>query len=295
MYNQMGSIGWLETVDSHSEMEIVFGDIRDRDICKTHSRGVDVVINFAALIGIPYSYQAPESYIQTNIFGTANIARAVLENDISHSIFLSTSEVYGSSQYSPMDESHPLSGQSPYSASKIGADALVRSFHDSFGLPATIVRPFNAYGPRQSSRAFIPSVISQILQGAKTVNVGDLSTTRDLTFVADTCKSILDLVYSSPKNAMPVNIGTGSETSMATVLSMVQEILGTKVAIKEQDERKRPEKSEVRRLICDNNLLASITGDTPSTDLMEGLEKTINWFKKDKNLEKYRDSSTYAI
>ena len=293
-YNSFNSWGWLETINNKKNLKIISGDIRDPGFCRNIVKGQDTVFNLAALIAIPYSYKAPHSYVDTNIKGTLNLCEAARDYNIKSFIQTSTSEVYGTAMYTPIDEKHPLQAQSPYSASKIGSDSVAMSFHYSFGLPVTIIRPFNAYGPRQSSRAIIPSIITQILSGKKTINLGDLSPTRDFTFVKDLCECIL--MVSENKNTVgkTINIGTGHEISIKHLVSEIKEIMASNVKIATQPERKRPKKSEVYRLCCDNTLLKKIINHSPQTSLKLGLSKTIEWFSDPANLNKYK-SEIYNI
>jgi NAD dependent epimerase/dehydratase len=294
LYNSFGDIGWLSEIGKPEGLEVVLGDIRDFQICEEIVDGVDGVFHLAALIGIPYSYTAVDSYIQTNVVGTSNICKALTKTSKSPLITMSTSEVYGSARQVPIDENHPLQAQSPYSATKIAADAIATSFHNSYDLPLTIARPFNTYGPRQSRRAFIPSVISQILNGSSEIKVGDTSTTRDLTFVKDTAQSLAKVMDSSSHNGDVYNIGTNNEHSIASIIEVIQEILESSLPLLQDSARIRPEKSEVVRLVCDNSKLLSLTGEAPSTDIRVGLGKTIDWMKANIASGSYSDSN-YAI
>jgi NAD dependent epimerase/dehydratase len=294
MYNSFGDTGWLRDLAPSSNLEVTLGDIRDLQVCEDIVQGVDGVFHLAALIGIPYSYSAVDSYIQTNVMGTSNICRALVKSSKSPIITMSTSEVYGTAKQVPINESHPLQAQSPYSASKIAADAMATSYHNAFGLPLTVARPFNTYGPRQSRRAFIPSVISQILNHASEIRVGDITTTRDLTFVQDTAKSLSNLMEDSNHNGEVFNIGTNNEHSIAAIIEMIQEILGTNLPLSQDPLRIRPEKSEVHRLVCDNTKLLALTGQSPATDIKEGLKLTTEWMKANISNKSYSDSN-YAI
>ena len=291
LYNSFGNIGWLSELGNPNDLEVVLGDIRDFQICEGLVDGIDGVFHLAALIGIPYSYTAIDSYIQTNVVGTSNICKALTKTSKSPLITLSTSEVYGSARQVPINENHPLQAQSPYSATKIAADAIATSFYNSYNLPLTIARPFNTYGPRQSRRAFIPSVISQILNGSSEIKVGDTSTTRDLTYVKDTAHCLANLMTMSPHNGDVYNIGTNNEHSIASVIEVIQELLGTSLPLLQESARIRPEKSEVVRLVCDNSKLFSLTGETPSTDIRFGLGKTIEWMKANITSGSYSDSN----
>lgn len=294
LYNSFGDTGWLRELGNSKDLEITLGDVRDFQICEEIVDGVDGVFHLAALIGIPYSYSAIDSYIQTNMQGTSNICKALSKNSNSPLITMSTSEVYGTARQVPIDENHPLQAQSPYSATKIAADAIATSFHNSFNLPLTIARPFNTYGPRQSRRAFIPSVISQILNNSPEIKVGDTSTTRDLTFVKDTAQSLAKLMSTSAHDGEVYNIGSNNEHSIADVIGLIQELLETNVPLVQDSSRIRPEKSEVQRLVCDNSKLLALTGEAPNTDIRSGLSKTINWMKENANNKSYSESN-YAI
>jgi NAD dependent epimerase/dehydratase len=287
-YNSFNSWGWLEEVDCRESIQVVSGDIRDANFCRHLSRDVDVVFHLAALIAIPYSYIAPESYVQTNVTGTLNVCQAAVENGVKRVIHTSTSEVYGTAQYVPIDERHPLQPQSPYSASKIGADAIAMSFANSFGLGLTIARPFNTYGPRQSARAVIPTVISQIATGQEQIKLGDVSPTRDFNYVADTCRGLLALARCDRAVGETVNIGSNSEISVRDTLHLIREIMGKDVDFVLDEQRLRPAKSEVFRLWCDNTRIREWTGYTPAYTLRRGLEKTIEWFTQPANLARYK-------
>lgn len=287
-YNSFNFWGWLDDSPVKERIEVVTGDIRDPHFCDRITKGIDTVFNLAALIAIPYSYEAPDSYVDTNIKGTLNICQAAMRNGSKRVIHTSTSEVYGTAQYVPIDEKHPLQPQSPYSATKIGADAMAMSFHNSFGLPVTIARPFNTYGPRQSARAVIPTVITQILSGQSKISVGDLTPTRDFNYVADTCAGFLALAESPKTIGEVVNIGSGTEISMGQTLQMIKELLNSEAKIVQEAERNRPAKSEVFRLCCDNTKMRELTGFSPKYDLKTGLEKTIQWFSEKENLKKYK-------
>jgi dTDP-glucose 4,6-dehydratase len=260
--------------------------------------GHDVVIHLAALIAIPYSYQAPRSYIETNVIGTMNVMEAARRVGVSRVVHTSTSEVYGTAQYVPINEKHPLVGQSPYSASKIGADQVAHSYWSSFGVPVTTVRPFNTYGPRQSQRAFIPSVIVQLLSGAESISLGSLSPTRDLTFVADTAEGFRAVAGGTGGLGEVFNMGSGFEISMGEIVEMLSEISGRKVAVREDPDRVRPENSEVERLWSDSSKLESAFGWKPShagrDGLYRGLEKTYAWFR-DNSSEAGYDAKRYVV
>ncbi len=287
-YNSFNFWGWLEDTDCLSDIEILNGDIRDPHYCKHITKDIDIIFHLAALIAIPYSYVAPDSYIDTNIKGTLNICQAALDNKIKRVIHTSTSEVYGSALYVPMDEKHPLQPQSPYSASKIGADMLAMSFYNAFNLPLTIARPFNTYGPRQSARAVIPTIITQIASGKKEIKLGDISPTRDFNYVEDTCRGFIELAKSDEAIGETVNIGSNYEISISDTLELIKKLMNSDVKFISEKQRKRPEKSEVQRLWCDNTKIENLTGFKPSLSLKDGLKKTIEWFEKEENLKKYK-------
>ncbi|MDZ4121839.1 MAG: NAD-dependent 4,6-dehydratase LegB [Candidatus Cloacimonadaceae bacterium] len=287
-YNSFNYWGWLEDIPEHTNLEIVCGDIRDPHFCNSICKDVDIVYHLAALIAIPFSYVAPDSYIDTNVKGTLNICQAALENGVKRIICTSTSEVYGTAQYVPIDEKHPLQPQSPYSASKIGADAIAMSFFNSFKLPLTIVRPFNTYGPRQSARAVIPTIITQIAAGVKEIKLGDISPTRDFSFVADTCRGFIELSDCDKAIGETVNIGSNFEISIKDTLQLIKEIMQSDVLFITDEQRIRPENSEVFRLWCDNSKIKNLTGFEPQYSIREGLEKTVEWFTKPENLAKYK-------
>lgn len=287
-YNSFNYWGWLEDIDCLKDVEVLNGDVRDPHYCKHITKGVDTVYHLAALIAIPYSYVAPDSYVDTNIKGTLNICQAALENGVGRIIHTSTSEVYGTAQYVPIDEKHPLQPQSPYSASKIGADAMAMSFFNAFDLPLTIARPFNTYGPRQSARAVIPTIITQIAAGKKQIKLGDVSPTRDFNYVADTCRGFLQLAHSEKAVGQTVNIGSNYEITVGDTLNLIKEIMGSDVEFITEEQRIRPGKSEVHRLWCDNTRIRDLTGFEPEYSIRKGLEATIEWFTKPGNLAKYK-------
>ncbi len=293
-YNSFNNWGWLEDVNCKAEIDILTGDIRDPFFCHEICKGVDIVFHLAALIAIPYSYIAPHSYVETNISGTLNICKAALQNNVTRLIHTSTSEVYGTAQYVPIDESHPLQAQSPYSASKIGADSMAMSFFNSFELPLTIARPFNTYGPRQSARAFIPTIISQIANNESQLSLGDTTPTRDLNFVLDTCKGFIELANSSLAVGEVVNIGSNYEISVGEVASLIKLEMESDIEIITDQKRIRPKKSEVTRLWCNNQKIKDLTNFKPEYDIASGLKKTIEWFKEPSNLLKYK-SDIYNI
>ncbi len=287
-YNSFNYWGWLEDVNCKNEIEVLNGDVRDPHYCKHITKNIDIVFHLAALIAIPYSYVAPDSYVDTNVKGTLNICQAALENGVKRVIHTSTSEVYGTAKYVPIDEKHPLQPQSPYSASKIGADAMAMSFFNAFDLPVTIARPFNTYGPRQSARAVIPTIISQIASGKKQIKLGDVYPTRDFNYVADTCRGFLELANSDNAIGEIVNIGSNFEISVGDTLKLIREIMASDVEFLIDDQRLRPGKSEVFRLWCDNSKIRELTGFKPAYDIRSGLKETINWFTLPENLAKYK-------
>lgn len=287
-YNSFNCWGWLEDIPTRNQVQVVTGDVRDSHFCMSLLRNIDVVFHLAALIPIPYSYRAPDSYVDTNVRGTLNLCQAALSNDVEKFIHTSTSEVYGSAQYVPIDEKHPLHAQSPYSASKIGADAIATSFYCSFQLPVVIARPFNTYGPRQSARAVIPTIISQIAAGAQEVRLGDLTTTRDFTFVDDTCRGLLAIGRLDSGFGDVFHIGSGRDISIADLFSLIARGMSSEVQIEIDPNRLRPVGSEVLHLRCDCQKLRDASGFEPDVALQEGLERTINWFKNPYNLRRYK-------
>ncbi|MFI0472259.1 NAD-dependent 4,6-dehydratase LegB [Halomonas sp. HMF6819] len=287
-YNSFNSWGWLEDTDCLDHVEVVSGDVRDPHFCKHLAQGVDTVFHLAALIAIPYSYVAPDSYVETNVKGTLNLCQAALDNGVTRMIHTSTSEVYGTAQYVPIDERHPLQPQSPYSASKIAADAMAMSFYNAFDLPVTVARPFNTYGPRQSARAVIPTIISQIASGMKQVKLGDVSPTRDFNYVEDTCQGFLALANCDVSIGETVNIASNYEISVGDTLDTIRELMDSDIEFIIDEQRLRPEKSEVFRLWGDNARLRELTGFTPQYGLREGLQKTIDWFSQPHQLAKYK-------
>jgi NAD dependent epimerase/dehydratase len=287
-YNSFNYWGWLEDIPANPNLEIVTGDIRDPHFVKSISKDTDLIFNLAALIAIPYSYIAPDSYVDTNIKGTLNICQAALENGGIRVIHTSTSEVYGTAQYVPIDEKHPKQPQSPYSATKIGADAMAMSFYNAFNLPVITARPFNTYGPRQSARAIIPAIITQIASGMKQIKLGNTRPTRDLNFVKDTCSGFIALAECDEAVGKEINISSNYEISMENVFHLISEIMNSEVEFITDQERIRPENSEVFRLWGDNSLLNSLTGFVPQYDIKKGLQITCEWFKNQENLAKYK-------
>jgi NAD dependent epimerase/dehydratase len=287
-YNSFNYWGWLEDLNCINDVEVVSGDVRDPHFCKHITKDIDTVFHLAALIAIPYSYVAPDSYVDTNVKGTLNICQATLDNGVKRVIHTSTSEVYGTAQYVPIDEKHPLQAQSPYSASKIAADAIALSYFNSFNLPLTIARPFNTYGPRQSARAVIPTIISQIANGKKQIKLGDVSPTRDFNYVTDTCNGFLALANCDKAIGETVNIGSNFEISVSDTLNLIRELMNSNVEFIVDEQRVRPEKSEVFRLWGDNKKIRNLTGFEPQYNIRQGLKETIDWFTKPENLAKYK-------
>lgn len=287
-YNSFNYWGWLEDVNCLSQIEVLNGDVRDPHYCKHITKDIDIIFHLAALIAIPFSYVAPDSYVDTNIKGTLNICQAALENSVRRVIHTSTSEVYGTAKYVPIDEKHPLQAQSPYSASKIAADAMAISFYNAFDLPLTIARPFNTYGPRQSARAVIPTIISQIASGQKQIKLGDVSPTRDFNYVEDTCRGFLALAECTEAIGKTINIASNYEISVGDTLDIIRELMNSDVEFIADEQRLRPEKSEVFRLWGDNSCIRELTGFEPQYDIHAGLQKTIDWFTQPNHLAKYK-------
>jgi dTDP-glucose 4,6-dehydratase len=287
----MGRWGWLDFSPFKSQIEVMVGDIADRDSVLRAMEGVDVVFHLAALIGIPYSYHAPVSYVRTNVEGTLNVLQAALESGVERVVHTSTSEAYGSAQYVPIDEDHPLQGQSPYAATKIGGDKLAEAFYYSFGLPVVTLRPFNTYGPRQSDRAVIPTIISQCAQG-NVVRLGNLSPTRDFNYVDDTVEGFIRAAGSQGAVGRVVNIGTGQEISIGDLAHKIASLMGRSIDIVGDEQRERPEGSEVDRLCASNDLACKLLDWQPRYSLDEGLRLTIEWIGE--NLGRYRPE-IYAV
>lgn len=287
-YNSFNNWGWLEDLPATQQLEVITGDIRDPHFCKEITKDVNLIFHLAALIAIPYSYVAPDSYIDTNVKGTLNICQAAKENGNIRVVHTSTSEVYGTAQYVPIDEKHPKQPQSPYSASKIGADAMAMSFYNAFELPVSIARPFNTYGPRQSARAIIPTIITQIANGIKEIKLGDLSPTRDFNYVKDTCKGFVAIAESDQTIGKEINICSNFEISMHDTLHLIKKIMKSDVQFITDQQRLRPENSEVFRLWGDNTLIKELTGFTPEFDIEKGLKDTCDWFSNKSNLAKYK-------
>ena len=293
-YNSNNHWGWLENISCKDQIDIVTGDIRDPHFCKHITKDIDVVFHLAALIAIPYSYVAPDAYLDTNIKGTLNICQAARDNGNIRVVHTSTSEVYGTAQFVPINEQHPLQPQSPYSASKIGADAMAMSFYHSFDLPLTIARPFNTYGPRQSARAVIPTIITQIASGEKKIKLGDVTPTRDFNYVEDTCRGFLSILESQNTIGETLNIGSNFEISIGDTLNLIKEIMKSEVEFIVDEQRIRPEKSEVFRLWCDNSKISKLTDFEPQVSIREGLKKTIDWIILPENLKNYK-SEIYNV
>jgi NAD dependent epimerase/dehydratase len=287
-YNSFNYWGWLEDIPYHPNLEVVSGDVRDPHFVKHILECIDVVFHLAALIAIPYSYISPDSYVDTNIKGTLNVCKAAKELGGIRVLNTSTSEVYGTAQYVPIDEKHPKQPQSPYSASKIGADAMAMSFYHAFDLPVTTVRPFNTYGPRQSARAIIPTIITQIASGVQEIKLGDLTPTRDFNYVKDVARGFLSIAKCENTIGKEVNIATGSEISMADTLELIKKLMNSYVRFVAEEQRLRPENSEVFRLCGSNLFITSLTDWRPEYPIERGLEETIGWFLKDENLRKYK-------
>lgn len=287
-YNSFSSWGWLDQSPLKGDMEIVLGDVRDPSQMRSLAGGVDIIFHLAALIAIPYSYQAPSSYVDTNIHGTLNVLQAAREAGVSRIVQTSTSEVYGTARYAPIDEKHPLQAQSPYSATKIGSDALAFSYFSSFDLPVVIARPFNTFGPRQSARAVIPTVLTQLLTGQRRIKLGNLTPTRDFNFVLDTCAGFLALAKCDAAIGKTVNIGSGREISIGDTVKMIARLMQVDIEIESDEQRLRPNHSEVERLLCDNTLIHQLTGFKPRFTLEEGLARTLEWLREPSNLARYK-------
>jgi dTDP-glucose 4,6-dehydratase len=294
LYNSFANWGWLNSPapEIQSRIEIFPGDVRDPNRVRQAVEDREIVFHLASLIAIPYSYGAPDSFVQTNVCGTMNVLNACRTSAVTRLVHTSTSEVYGTAQYVPIDEKHPLQGQSPYSASKIAADVLAESYHRSFGLPVSIVRPFNTYGPRQSARAVIPTILSQLLSGANEIRLGTLSPTRDFNFVADTVSGFLAVAEAESTVGRVVNIGSGREISVGDLVTLLQEITQTKAEVVTEEVRLRPQNSEVQRLLCDNRVAKELTGWQPRYTVEDGLKITARWVAE--NLHVYR-SKSYTI
>jgi NAD dependent epimerase/dehydratase len=289
-YNSFNTWGWLDSLPKEKlkQIEIFQGDIRDPNGVRTAMKDMDMVFHLAALIAIPFSYHSPDAYVDTNIKGTLNVLQAAKDFGTERTLVTSTSEVYGTAQFVPITELHPKQPQSPYSASKIGADCIAESFYRSFNLPVTIVRPFNTYGPRQSARAVIPTIITQLLNNAGSLKLGDTTPTRDLLFIKDTAKAFVAIAKTNELNGQDVNISTQSEISILQLAELIMKLTGKKAEIIQDDVRLRPEKSEVFRLLGDSGKLRNSTGWSPEFNIEKGLEKTIEWFSDPNNLTLYK-------
>lgn len=287
-YNPNNNWGWLEHSKYKNDFNVILGDIRDYDSVYKAMDGCSAVFHLAALIGIPYSYLSPLAYIRTNVEGTYNVLEAAKNLELGQILITSTSETYGTAQYTPIDESHPLVGQSPYSATKIAADQLAISYYKSFDLPVKIVRPFNTYGPRQSARAVIPTIISQLLNGNKSIELGNITPTRDLTYVLDTCDGFLDVFKSEALFGEITNIGMNSEISISDLVGLIANLMNEDITVESSKERTRPGNSEVERLVCDNSKLLKYTTWQPEYTLERGISKVIEWIKTPDNLELYK-------
>ena len=285
-YNSFGQWGWLDHSPARGAVEAVAGDITDAEFVREAVEGCAVVFHLAALIAIPYSYHAPRSYVRTNVEGTLNVLQACRAAGVRRMVHTSTSEVYGTARFVPISESHPLQGQSPYSASKIGADKMAEAFHLSFGLPVVTLRPFNTFGPRQSARAVIPTIISQALRGG-TIKLGNLAPTRDLTYVTDTVDGFVRAGSVPDIEGRTINLGVGREASIGDLVDIVGRLLGAPLDVQVEEARLRPAGSEVERLLSDNTLAGELLGWTPSLTLEEGLERTIAWIRD--NLDRFRE------
>ena len=300
LYNSFNTWGWLDQSDAHvkNNIEIFSGDIRDPYGVKEAMKGCDVVLHLAALIAIPYSYHSPDTYVDTNVKGTLNVVQAARELGVSKVVHTSTSEVYGTAKFVPITEEHPLQGQSPYSASKIGADQIAMSFYTSFQTPVSVIRPFNTYGPRQSARAVIPTVITQIQSGKRELQLGAIHPTRDFNYVEDTVRGFVSVMESEQSVGEVINIGSNYEISIGDTVEMIADLMGVEVEVVTAQERLRPEKSEVERLWADNSKAKSLLGWEPQYQGLEGLkyglQQTIEWFTKDENIKMYK-SGIYNI
>ena len=295
-YNSFNSWGWLDHCqrDVKGGFEVFSGDIRDPHGVRKAMSDCDAVIHLAALIAIPYSYHSPDTYVETNIKGSLNVVQAARDMDLEKVVHTSTSEVYGTAQFVPITEEHPLQGQSPYSASKIGADQIAISFHKSFGTPVSVIRPFNTYGPRQSARAVIPTIISQVASGKREIKLGDVRPTRDFNFVEDSCRGFIALAEEDKTIGEAINIGSNFEISIADTLNIIKELMQSDVKFITDQQRIRPEKSEVFRLWCDNTKIEKLTGFKPQVDIKQGLQKTIDWIIEPEHLKNYK-SEIYNV
>jgi len=293
-YNSFNAWGWLDdsSADVRARLKVFAGDVRDPNGVRAAMKGIDVVFHLAALIAIPYSYHSPDTYVDTNVKGTLNILQAARDLGVERVVHTSTSEVYGTAQFVPITEEHPLVGQSPYSASKIGADQMAISYHRSFETPVAIIRPFNTYGPRQSARAVIPTIITQIAAGARSIRLGAVSPTRDFNYVADTVRAFVDVACCDAAIGRVLNAGSNYEISIGDTARLIAELMGRTVAIESDEERLRPAASEVERLWADNRQIADVAGWRPAYAGMDGfrrgLSETIAWFSRPENLRRYK-------
>ncbi|WP_019894285.1 NAD-dependent 4,6-dehydratase LegB [Hydrogenovibrio halophilus] len=288
LYNSFNSWGWLDASPVAEQIEVVSGDVRDPFLCQSLCQNIDTVFHLAALIAIPYSYVAPNSYVETNVNGTLNMVQAAKDQGVRRFMHTSTSETYGTAQRVPIDEDHPMQPQSPYSASKIGADAMAMSYYHAFGFAVTIARPFNTYGPRQSARAVIPTIISQIASGMTQIQLGDTSPTRDFNYVSDTCQGMMALMITDQTIGETVNISSNFEVSIQETLDTIKRLMHSDVEFVQDPQRLRPKDSEVFRLWGDNRKLIDLTGFEPGTSLEQGLQQTIDWFTQSDNLARYK-------
>jgi dTDP-glucose 4,6-dehydratase len=300
LYNSFSSWGWLDTApaDVRASLDVFAGDVRDPHGVRQAMRGCDVVLHLAALIAIPYSYHSPDTYVETNVKGTLNVLQAARELGVAKVVHTSTSEVYGTARFVPITEEHPLQGQSPYSATKIGADQLALSFYTSFGTPVAVIRPFNTYGPRQSARAIIPTIITQLANGRRTIRLGATSPTRDFNYVDDTVRGFIAVAESARSAGEVINVGSNFEISVGDTARLIAEVMGTEIEIETDAARLRPERSEVERLWADNAKAAALLGWRPeytgADGFRRGLAKTVEWFAQPENLRSYK-SDMYNI
>jgi dTDP-glucose 4,6-dehydratase len=290
-YNALGSAGWLDSSPIRKDIDLFWGDVTDADSVREAVKETEIVFHLAALIAIPYSYHVPASYVKTNVMGTINVLQAARFSNVQRIIHTSTSEVYGTAQYTPIDEAHPLQGQSPYSASKIAADKFSESFHLSFGLPVVTVRPFNTFGPRQSARAIIPTIITQCLKG-DILHLGNLNPTRDMNFVSNTVSGFMLAALCPHIEGKVINLGSGGDISIYNLVRIIEQLMGKSLKYEQEDKRVRPTGSEVERLVADNTLARTLLGWKPEVDLEKGLLMTIEWIRN--NIERY-SSDGYVI
>jgi len=291
LYNSFNSWGWLEKISKKNKLnlEIITGDIRDYIFCENIIKNVDIIFNLASLISIPYSYEAAESFIDTNIKGTFNLCAASKKSKVKNFFHISTSEVYGSAIYTPIDERHPLQPQSPYSASKISSEAIALSFFYTYSLPVTVIRPFNTYGPRQSARAIIPNIISQLISKKKYIEIGNIKSIRDFSFVLDQCNDLMKIINKKKIYGQIFNLGSGTSISIENLINLICKISKKNIKIKTDKQRFRPKKSEVNELVCDNRKITKLIGKSKRLSLEKGLKQTIEWFKIKDNFDKYKN------